>query len=262
MTEQAVGQTLKVDAVGGVAWLRLNRPERLNAVNTEMRRALIEALKQVERDDSVRVVVLTGEGRAFCSGADIRELGERPPGLDIAAEYSQVLTRLRSIPKPVLCAINGVAAGIGASFAMACDIRLASPESSFVLAFVLRGLAVDGGATWMLPRLIGRGKALEMFYTGRPLGAEEAERFGLVNQVAPAAELLARTQELAEALARGPRAALGAIKRSVNYSEEAGFEDAHNFEFALQGVQLAGPEFKEGLAAFVEKRPPEWAGEG
>lgn len=262
MTEQAVGQTLKVESAGGVGWLRLNRPERLNAVNTELRRALIGALKQLERDDSVRVIVLTGEGRAFCSGADIREFGERPPGLDIAGEYSQILTRLRGIPKPVLCAINGVAAGIGASFAMACDIRLAAPESSFVLAFVLRGLAVDGGATWMLPRLIGRGKALEMFYTGRPMGAEEAERFGLVNQVVPADQLLARTRELAETLARGPRAALGAIKRSVNYSEEAGFEDAHNFEFALQGVQLAGPEFKEGLAAFVEKRAPAWSEEG
>lgn len=262
MTEQAVEQTVKLESADGVAWLRLNRPQKLNAVSNDMRRALIEALKQVERDAAVRVIVLTGEGRAFCSGADITEFGERQPGLDIAGEYSQVLTRLRGIPKPVIAAVNGVCAGIGASFAIACDLRLAAPEASFVLAFVLRGLAVDGGATWMLPRLIGRGKALEMFYTGRPMGAEEAERLGLVNQVIPADQLLAKTQELAAALARGPRAALGAIKRSVNYSEEAGFEDAHNFEFALQGVQLAGPEFKEGLSAFVEKRQPEWTREG
>jgi 2-(1,2-epoxy-1,2-dihydrophenyl)acetyl-CoA isomerase len=257
MTEQAVEQVVLVEVKGGVAWIRLNRPDRMNAVSGDLRRQLLAALKQCERDESVRCLVVTGSGRAFCAGADVREFGSREGSLDaIRDEYHGILTRLRGMPKPVIAAMNGVAAGIGASIAMACDIRYAAPEASFVEAFVKIGLTVDGGATWLLPRLIGTGKAFEMFYTGDALGAEEAERRGLVNRVVPAGELEAAAGELAERLARGPAAALAAIKRSVNRAQDVSFEQALDFEFQLQGAQMMNPDFQEGVTAFLEKRPP------
>jgi len=257
MTEQATEQAVTVTTKAGVAWIRLNRPEKMNAVNSALRAQLAEAVKQVERDPEARVVVVTGAGRAFCAGADVREFASREGAVEtIRAEYESILSRLRSMPKPVIAAMNGVAAGIGASLALVADIRIAVPEASFLEAFVKIGLTVDGGATWLLPRLIGPGKALEMFFTGRPMGAEEAERLGLVNQVVPAERLEETVGELARALAAGPAGALGAIKRSVNYSLNATFEEAMDFEFLLQGVQMEGADFKEGVSAFVEKRPP------
>src|SRR5437667_809346 len=144
MTEQAVEQVVLVESRAGVGWLRLNRPDRMNAVSGELRKQLLAALKQVERDDSVRCVVVTGRGKAFCAGADVREFGTREGSLEaIRDEYHGILTRLRTLPKPVIAAMNGVAAGIGASIAMACDIRYAAPEASFVEAFVKIGLTVD-----------------------------------------------------------------------------------------------------------------------
>jgi len=257
MTEQAIEQAVTVTTEAGVAWIRLNRPEKMNAVNSALRAQLAEAVKQVERDPEARVVVVTGSGRSFCAGADVRELASREGTVEaIRGEYESILSRLHSMPKPVIAAMNGVAAGVGASLALVADIRIAVPEASFVEAFVKIGLTVDGGASWLLPRLIGPGKALEMFFTGRPMAAEEAERFGLVNQVVPAERLEETVQELAIALAAGPAGALGAIKRSVNHSFNATFEEAMDFEFLLQGVQMEGADFKEGVSAFVEKRPP------
>ncbi len=257
MTDQAVEQAVTLTTEAGVAWIRLNRPEKMNAVNSALRAQLVEAVKQVERDPAARVVVLTGAGRAFCAGADVAELGSREGGVEaIRAEYESILTRLRTMPKPVIAAVNGVAAGIGASLALVADLRLATPEASFVEAFVKIGLTVDGGASWLLPRLIGAGRALEMCFTGRPIGAEEAERWGLVNRVVSADRLEPEVAELAGVLAKGPAGALGAIKRSANFALSATFEEAIDFEFLLQGVQMEGADFKEGVQAFLEKRPP------
>src|SRR5438105_12103899 len=262
MTEQAVEQVVLVEVKSGVGWIRLNRPDQMNAVNGDLRKQLLGALKQVERDEAVRALVMIGTGRAFCAGADVREFGSREGSLEaIRDEYHGILTRLRNMPKPVIAAMNGVAAGIGASIAMACDIRYAVPESSFVEAFVKIGLTVDGGATWLMPRLIGTGKALELFYTGDPLGAEEAERLGLVNRLVPAGQLEAAAGELAARLARGPAAALAASKRAVKRSQLLRFEDALDFEVQLQGVQMMNADFKGGLGAFLEKREPRF-GEG
>ncbi len=245
----------------GVAWIRLNRPERMNAVNTELRRALAEAVKRADRDEGVRVVVVTGAGRAFCAGADVRELRQRDGDLgDGGQDYEFLLTRLRTMPKPTIAAMNGVAAGIGASLALVCDLRFAVPDASFVEAFVKIGLTVDGGATWLLPRLIGTARALEMFYTGDPLTAADALALGAINRVVAPDRLEPEVREFAARLASGPALALGAIKRSVNHSMDATFEEAVDFEFQLQGVQLRTEDFQEGAAAFLEKRRPEFRG--
>ena len=247
----------------GVAWIRLNRPEALNAVNGALRRALAGSVKQADRDGTVKVVVVTGEGRAFCAGADVREFQTREGALEgIEQDYEYLLSRLWSMPKPTIAAMNGVAAGIGASLALVCDLRFAVPQASFVEAFVKIGLTVDGGASWLLPRLIGSGKALELFYTGDPFTAADAERFGLVNRVVEPERLEPTVRELAERLAAGPTRALSAIKRSVAYALNTTLEEAMEFEFHLQGVQMQGEDFKEGVAAFLEKRQPRFQGEG
>jgi 2-(1,2-epoxy-1,2-dihydrophenyl)acetyl-CoA isomerase len=245
----------------GVAWIRLNRPDRLNALDGELRRGLVEAVRRAERDEAARVVVVTGEGRAFCAGADVREFQRREGAVpEIRRDYELMLGRLRSMHKPTIAAMNGVAAGIGASLALVCDLRLAVPGASIVEAFVRIGLTVDGGVSWLLPRLVGTARALEMFYTGDPLTAEEALARGVVNRVVEPERLEPETRELAERLAAGPAGALAAIKRSVNHALTATFEDAMEFEFHLQAVQMRGEDFREGVAAFLEKRPPRFGG--
>jgi len=261
MAEATTGAVVGYEVVNGVAWIRLNRPESLNAVNGELRRALADAVKRADRDDEAKVVVVTGEGRAFCAGADVREFGTERGGVeDIRGEYEFLLGRLHGMPKPTIAALNGVAAGIGASLALVCDLRYAVPQASFVEAFVKIGLTVDGGASWLLPRLIGTGKALEMCYTGDPLGAEEAARLGLVNRVLEPDELEPFVRQLAERLAAGPTKALGAIKRSVAYSMQATLEEAMEFEFHLQAAQMRNEDHREGMTAFLEKRQPRFQG--
>jgi 2-(1,2-epoxy-1,2-dihydrophenyl)acetyl-CoA isomerase len=253
--------TVLVEIAEGVAWIRLNRPESRNAVDALLRRQLLDAVKQVERDPEVRCLVVTGSGRAFCAGADVREFAARVGTVpEITAEYHGIMTRLRTMPKPVIAAVNGVAAGIGASIAMACDIRIGVPEASFVEAFVRIGLTADGGATWLLPRLVGTGRALEMMFTGDPLGAPEAERLGLLNRIVEPEQLEPTVRELAARLAAGPSAALAAVKRSVNFSADSTLEEAFDYEFHLQGVMMEGEDFREGVTAFLEKRPPKFKG--
>lgn len=263
MTEtQTAEQVLTYSVENGVAWIRLNRPEKMNAVNSRLRAALAEAVRKAGRDADVRAVVVTGEGRAFCAGADVQEFAAREgPVESIRGEYERLLVGLRTMPKPTIAAVNGVAAGIGASVAACCDIRYATPQASFKEAFANIGLTVDGGVSWLLPRIIGSGRALEMFYTGDPLSAEDAERLGLVNRIVDQDDLEPTVRELAERLARGPARALAAIKRSVNYAAGSSFEEAVDFEFLLQGVQMEGEDFREGVRAFLEKRPPRFGGE-
>ncbi|MFZ0217427.1 MAG: enoyl-CoA hydratase-related protein [Candidatus Dormiibacterota bacterium] len=245
----------------GVAWISLNRPEARNALDRELRRALVAAVKQAARDRAARVIVIGGEGPAFCAGADVREMAgeDREPLEVVRADYEALLTQLRTTPKPTIAAIRGAAAGIGVSIALSCDLRYATPDAFLREAFVDIGLTVDGGATWLLPRLVGSARALELFYTGRRLPAEEAERWGVVNAIVPPDELEARVRTVASQLARGPAAALGAIKRSVAYAETSTFEEALDFEFLLQGVQFTGSDFKEGTTAFLEKRRPHFS---
>src|SRR5947209_8667546 len=246
----------------GVGLIQLNRPEKMNAIGTLTRKQLGEAIKQVERDDAVRVVVLTGTGRAFCSGADVTELfvdgaGMRTPedvGNVLRTEYMPMLTRLRTMPKPVIAALNGPAAGIGASYALACDIRIATPEAYLLEAFVNIGLAPDGGVSWLLPRLAGTGVAYEMFFTGKPLQAADAHRLGVINRIVPAERLEEEVRELANHLAAQPRQAMAGAKRAVNHALESSFEQALEFESYLQEAQAASDEFAEGVQAFLARR--------
>jgi 2-(1,2-epoxy-1,2-dihydrophenyl)acetyl-CoA isomerase len=245
----------------GVGLIQLNRPEKMNAIGALTRQQLGEAIKHAERDDAVRVVVLTGSGRAFCSGADVTEMaqgaGMRTPedvGNVLRNEYMPMLTRLRTMPKPVIAAMNGPAVGIGASFALACDLRIATPEAYLLEAFVNIGLAPDGGVSWLLPRMAGTGIAYEMFFTGKPLSAADAHRLGIINRVVPADRLEAEVRELAAHLVSQPRQAMAGAKRAVNHALESSFEEALEFESYLQEAQAASPEFAEGVQAFLARR--------
>src|SRR5438067_7852948 len=252
---------IKVETEGGVGWIRFNRPEKMNAIGALTRRQLADAIKQAERDDAVRVVVLTGSGRAFSSGADVTEMvqdgGMRTPedvGNVLRTEYMPMLTRLRTMPKPVIAAMNGPAVGIGASFALACDIRIATPEAYLMEAFVNIGLAPDGGVSWLLPRLAGTGVAYEMFFTGKQLSAADAHRLGVINRIVPADQLEQEVREFAAQLAKQPKQAMAAAKRAVNHALESSFEDALEFESYLQEAQAASQEFADGVQAFLARR--------
>jgi 2-(1,2-epoxy-1,2-dihydrophenyl)acetyl-CoA isomerase len=261
MATTEVEQHVNVHVHDGVGLIQLNRPQKMNAIGALTRKQLGDAIKQVERDEAVRVVVLTGSGRAFCSGADVTEMaqegGMRTPedvGNVLRNEYMPMLTRLRTMPKPVIAAMNGPAVGIGASYALACDIRIAVPEAYLLEAFINIGLAPDGGVSWLLPRLAGTGIAYEMFLTGKPLQAVDAYRLGVINRLVPAEKLEDEVRELAGQLASQPKGALAAAKRAVNHALESSYEEALEFESYLQEAQAASPEFAEGVQAFLAKR--------
>src|SRR5437899_1101233 len=252
---------VKVEIEGGLGLIRFNRPEKMNAIGALTRQQLGDAIKQAERDDAVRVVVLTGSGRAFCSGADVTEMvqggGMRTPedvGNVLRNEYMPMLMRLRTMPKPVIAAMNGPAVGIGASYALACDIRIATPAAYLLEAFVNIGLAPDGGVSWLLPRLAGTGVAYEMFFSGKPLQAADAHRLGVINRIVPAERLEEEVRELANHLAAQPRQAMAGAKRAVNHALESSFEQALEFESYLQEAQASSDEFAEGVQAFLARR--------
>ena len=256
-----VEQHVNIEIESGIAWIRLNRPEKMNAIGALTRQQLSDALKQAERDDAVRVVVLTGTGRAFSSGADVTEMaqgaGMRTPedvGRVLRNEYMPMLVRLRTMPKPAIAAMNGPAIGIGASFALACDIRIGTPDSYLLEAFVNIGLAPDGGVSWLLPRLAGSGVAYEMFFTGKPLAAAEAHRLGVINRIVPADRFEEEVRDLANQLAAQPRQAMAGAKRAVNHALNSTFEEAMEFESYLQEAQAASPEFAEGVQNFLARR--------
>jgi 2-(1,2-epoxy-1,2-dihydrophenyl)acetyl-CoA isomerase len=256
-----VEQHVTVHSHDGVSLVRLNRPEKMNAIGSLTRKQLGEALKAVERDDDVRVVVLTGTGRAFSSGADVTEMrndgGMHTPeevGNVLRNEYMPMLLRLRTMPKPVIAAMNGPAVGIGASFALACDIRIAVPEAYLMEAFINIGLAPDGGVSWLLPRLAGTGVAYEMFFTGKALQAADAHRLGVINRIVPGERLEEEVRDLATQLASQPRQALAAAKRAVNHALDSTYEEAMEFESYLQEAQAGSQEFVDGVQAFLARR--------
>ena len=209
-------------------------------------------------------VVLTGAGRAFSAGQDLKERqapGASDLGTELRTRYNPIILAMRRLEKPIVGAINGVAAGAGCSLALACDLRLASDAASFIEVFGRVGLVPDTGSSWFLPRLVGYARAAEMVFTAEPVDAQTAERIGLVNRVVPAEQLMPEARALAERLAAAAPLALGLAKRALNRALESGFESALEYEAQLQGIAGRSRDHVEGVAAFVEKRQPRFTGE-
>lgn len=260
-------ETIDVAAADAVCTITLNRPDSLNALNEAMKAELLDALKKTERDEAIRCIVLTGAGRAFCSGQDLGDLkeayaGGEPPDLGdmLRNGYNPIIRRIRSTNKPVIAAVNGVAAGAGCSFALACDLRIASAKASFIQSFVHVSLIPDCGGTFFLPRLVGIGKAMEMCFTGDKVSAEDALRFGVVNRVVAPEELMNATTELAKKLASLPTKAIGLTKQLMNKSYGRDIDAQLEAEAFAQTTAARTADHVEGVRAFMEKRSPKFTG--
>ena len=254
-------ETIRVETLNGVETITLNRPESLNALNAAMRRELLAAIKAAGKDETVRAVVITGEGRGFCSGADLRGgSAEREFRRVVTAEYNPLITAIRDLPKPVIAAVNGVAAGAGVSLALACDLIYAAEEAQFILAFVRIGLVPDSGSTRSLVRALGRHRAAQLIFTGEGLSAADAEAAGLVNGVAPAAELPGLVRGIADRMAEAPTLAIGYAKRLINHAETATLAESLDREAALQELAGRTQDHAEGVTAFAGKRAPRFSG--
>lgn len=263
----ASSQTIAVHTADSICTITLNRPDVLNAFNDELTAELNEALKNAERDANVRVIIITGSGRAFSSGQDLGDLKKKyVPGYvpqlgdDLRRRYNPIIKRIREMEKPVIAAVNGVAAGAGCSLALACDMRIASDQASFIEVFVNVGLIPDSGSTFMLPRLVGLGKAMEMCMTGQKVDAAEALQLGLVNQVVPAAELEAASRKLAAKLASLPARAIALTKRLLNQSLHNDLDQQLEAEAYDQETAGKTADHYEGVVAFLEKRKPNFQG--
>jgi len=254
-------------AADAVTTITLNRPDKLNAFSGTMREELLAALVAAEGDAACRVVIVTGAGRAFCSGGDVEYMSGLQKNGDVASlrklldAGKAVVLQIASMSKPVIASVNGVAAGAGCNLALACDYRIASDAAKFSESFVRIGLHPDWGGTWLLPRLVGRGRALEMMMTGRMVDAAEALRIGLVERVVPADSLVSETTALARTLADGPPIALRGIKRALALSERNDLASQIDLESDHQTEAFLSKDAGEGMGAFFEKRGAAFRGE-
>jgi enoyl-CoA hydratase/carnithine racemase len=253
----------------GVATITLNRPERLNALTFEVYRELTDTFAALRAEEAVRAVVITGAGRAFCSGGDVRDIiGDLQSKdmrglLEFTRMTCELIRSMRALPKPVIASLNGTTAGAGACIALAADMRIASEEAKIAFLFVRVGLSgADMGAAYLLPRFVGLAKATELLYTGDFISAQEAEKIGLYNRVVPAHQLEAETRALAERLARGPSFALSMTKEMLNRELEVSLDTALEWEAQAQATCLQHPDFREAYEAFVEKREPKFKKSG
>lgn len=247
---------------GAVLTLTLNRPEALNALNREMTGALRSALEAAARDRDVGAIILTGAGRAFCAGADLKEVsarydaGDRDLGADLRTNYAPMIRAIRACPKPVIAAINGTAAGAGLSLALASDLRIAATGAQLIVVFVRVGLVPDAGSLFFLTRMLGLSKATELAMTGDPLTADEACRLGLVAAVVPSEQLMPAARERAHLFTEGPSETYALIKRGMESALDLDLEQTLELESQLQAQAARTPDAQEAIRAFLEKRKP------
>jgi len=260
-------ETLIFEEESGVGIITLNRPANLNAINYKMIREYVDALKAIREDDGIRAVIVTGSGKGFCSGADLGSV-EIPLNVMKSLEmrsYVQdhlqnMMFSMLGLEKPIVGAINGMAAGAGCNLALASDIIIASEDARFTQIFVKRGLVPDMGGMYLLPRLVGMAKAKELIFTGEIIDAQEAYRIGLVNRVVPADKLMAEAQEFAKKLAEGPTRTIGMAKKMLNKSFESDLETVLAYEANAQGIAISTKDAKEGFSSFLQKRRPKFKG--
>ncbi|WP_374646340.1 2-(1,2-epoxy-1,2-dihydrophenyl)acetyl-CoA isomerase PaaG [Tabrizicola sp.] len=259
-------ETVLASLEAGVLRLTLNRPDKLNSFNDEMHLVLRAAIQRAHDDSDVRAVLLTGAGRAFCAGQD---LGDRDPrkdgpasdlGMTLGTFYNPTLRLIRQLEKPVICAVNGVAAGAGANIAFACDIVLAATSARFIQAFAKLGLIPDAGGSWSLARILGEPRAKALALTAEPLPAEKAADWGLIWKAVEDAELMAEAVKLAESLAAGPTLGLGLTKRLIQAAATSSLDEQLDMERDLQQQAGRSADYAEGVAAFLEKRPARFTG--
>ncbi len=262
-------ETVNVHRSDGAATIELNRPAALNAWNAQFGTDLLAALRQVAEDEAVRAVVVTGAGRGFSSGADLKDIsgGDTTPEgrpdvyKTLTERYHPIMHAIREMPKPVIASVNGPAVGIGCSLALAADLVVAARSAYFLLAFVNIGLGLDGGASQSLTARVGHARAMEMAMLGERIGAEQALDWGMANRVVDDEQLRLTVTELAQRLAAGPPGSYATIKRTINACTYAGFAENLDLEAQLQQERADSKDFMEGVVSFVQKRPPHFTGE-
>lgn len=258
-------QTLLYSLNNNVCTITLNRPEVYNALNEQMKKEINDALKEAEKDANVRCLVIRGAGdKAFCSGQDLKEHSSkterRSLKQSLEKSYNPMIRKMRGMEKPIIGMINGVAAGAGLSIALACDMRIMADHAKLIEVFIRIALVPDSGSHWFLPRLVGMAKAFEYAALGNDITAAEAERVGLVNKVVPSAELEKTTMELAAKLASAPTKSIGLIKRTLNKSLSSDLDTLLDYEAYIQDIASSTEDHKEGVTAFLEKRPAQFKG--
>lgn len=256
-------QFLKYQVADDVATITLNRPDVYNALNDGITYELQDALKAVAKDDQVRVVVLTGEGKAFCSGQDLKAASgqEKRSFLDsLNKRYNPIIRAMASLPKPILCRLNGVAAGAGCSLALACDMIIADEEATLIEVFINIGLVPDSGSSYFLSKLVSKSKAFELCTMGSRLKAKEAVSLGIVTKAVAADQLDATVKEYTDYFSKAPTRAIGLIKKMLNKASNASLDEMLDYEAYLQEIAGSSSDYKEGVSAFLEKRKPQFKG--
>ena len=256
-------QFLKYSVSEGVAVISLNRPEVYNALHDEITFELQDAWKAVAKDDSVRVAVLTGEGKAFCSGQDLKAASgnqKRSFLQSLHKRYNPIIRAMRELPKPIVGRVNGVAAGAGCSLALACDVIVAAEEATFIEVFINIGLVPDSGSSYFLPRMVGSLKAFEMCSMGSRVSASEAQSIGLINKIAPSIQLDEAVKAYTDYYAKAPTKSIGIIKKMLNKSTSASLHEMLEYEAYCQEIAGTSHDYQEGVTAFLEKRKPNFSG--